>query len=343
VGENVAHETPKGAVKNRSEGVKTVAKTILKILFAVALIVWMVREGALNFDAFRKLSSPWLIAASVASGFLQIFLNNYRWLLLMRGQGFDISIRRTLPLSLIGLFFNFVMPGGVGGDVVKGYYVLQDHPEKKLAAAMSIFMDRLTGFFIMISMAFLAVFFNFSEVTHSSELTSIAVAVAVLFAAFLLFFALSLSKVLQGAWAQRLFDRLPLGGKLKRIYDALHSYRRAPREFFFAMLISFVSQGIVIVFVAIVGNALGETSIPLSVYAFLVPLGVVVQALPISPAGIGVGQAAFYFLFNAYLRRESDLGPTAMTMIQIVNFGWGLVGAYFYLHRSRPRALAAGA
>ncbi|MEK7357973.1 MAG: lysylphosphatidylglycerol synthase transmembrane domain-containing protein [Bdellovibrionota bacterium] len=318
-------------------------RTVLKILFAVALIFWMVNEGALNFGAFRKLSSPLLISVSILSGFAQLFINNYRWLLLLRAQGFESSIRRTMPLTFIGMFFNFAMPGGVGGDVIKGYYVLQDHPEKKLAAAMSIFMDRLSGFFVMIAMAFFAVFFNFSAVTHSKELTSIAIAVTCLFFAFLVFFAVSLSRVLQASWAQRMFDAVPGGGRLRKVYDILHSYRRAPREFALAMFLSFVSQSVVVLFIAIVGHALGETSIPLSVYAFLVPLGFVVQALPISPAGIGVGQAAFYFLFNSYLHRESDLGPTAMTVIQLVNFGWGLVGAYFYLHRSRPRALAADA
>lgn len=337
--DNVSHDKPKGS----GNAAKTFVKTALKIVFAIGLIVWMVREGALNFGAFAKLSSPLLIALAIGSSFFQVFVNNYRWLLLLRGQGFESTVGRTLPLSFIGMFFNFAMPGGVGGDVVKGYYVLQDHPEQKLAAAMSIFVDRLVGFFVMIAMAFLAVFFNFDAVTHSKELTSIAIAVSALFGAFLVFFGLSLSRVLQASWADRAFAKIPAGGKLKRIYEVLHAYRRAPRELALAILLSFVSQSSVIGFVAVVGHALGETSIPLMVYCFLVPLGIVVQALPISPAGIGVGQAAFYYLFNSYLGRESDLGPTAMTVIQLVSFGWGLVGAYFYLHRSRPRPLAVDA
>lgn len=341
--ENLSHDKPKSSSSGAKNSVKNVVKTALKIVFAVGLIVWMVKEGALNFGAFAKLSSPVMIAFVFVSSLAQVFINNYRWLVLMRGQGFESSVKRTFPLSLIGLFFNFAMPGGVGGDVVKGYYLVQDHPEKKLAAAMSIFVDRLIGFFIMIAMAFVAIFLNFSEVTHSKELTSIAVAVAALFLGFLVFFALSLSKLLQGAWAQGLFDKIPGGSKLRRIYETLHSYRRAPRELALAMFLSSLSQASVIAYVMVVGNALGESSIPVSVYCFLVPLGIVVQALPISPAGIGVGQAAFYYLFNSYLHKESDLGPTAMTMLQLTNFAWGLVGAYFYLHRSRPRALAVDA
>ena len=54
-------------------------------------------------------------------------------------------------------------------------------------------------------------------------------------------------------------------------------------------------------FVYAIAQAMGETTIPISAYFFLVPVGTVVQALPISPAGIGVGQAAFFFLFNHYL------------------------------------------
>jgi hypothetical protein len=81
---------------------------------------------------------------------------------------------------------------------------------------------------------------------------------------------------------------------------------------------------------------MGVTELPFSMYCFLVPIGVIVQALPISPAGIGVGQAAFFFLFNLSLGKESQIGPTAITTMQILQFVWGIVGAFFYLQRKKP-------
>jgi uncharacterized membrane protein YbhN (UPF0104 family) len=56
-------------------------------------------------------------------------------------------------------------------------------------------------------------------------------------------------------------------------------------------------------------------------------------AIPISPAGVGIGQAAFFFLFNEYLGHESDLGSVVITTYQIAQFILSLSGAIFNLAR----------
>ncbi len=321
--------------------IKNVTKTVLKILFAVALIYWMIRKGALDLNVFKEIASVPLIAFCLGCVLLQVVINNYRWLILLRAQNFESSVGRTLPLSFISLFFSFVMPGGVGGDVMKGYYLLQDHPKQKFAAVISIFMDRMVGFFVMVATTFFALFFNWNDVSHSRELQSVAVAVTLLFTAFIVFFSLSLSRRISqrvlDSWIGRLiFERMPGAAKLRRIYENVHAYRNKPSAFFIAIALSVVNQLLIVAFIVAIANAMGVEGIPLMVYFFLVPVGIVVLALPISPAGIGVGQAAFYFLFSLYLGKSSQLGPTAVTAMQIINFAWGLVGAYFYLHRKRP-------
>lgn len=317
--------------------IKQTLTTTAKVAFAAALIYWMIRKGAIDFDVFMRLATPLMVTFGVVATFGQIFINNYRWLCLMRGQGFESSVRLTMPLSLIGMFFNFVMPGGVGGDVIKGYYLLQQHPKQKFAAAVSIFMDRVMGFFVMSATAFFALFLNWQAVARSHELRAIALGVAGLFIGFLVFFFISLSKVLQKkSIARILFDSLPGGQKLRRIYDTLHSYHKAPSALVMASALSLGNIGIMVVFCYVVGLSMGVTELPFSMYCFLVPIGVIVQALPISPAGIGVGQAAFFFLFNLSLGKESQIGPTAITTMQILQFVWGIVGAFFYLQRKKP-------
>lgn len=326
---------------SQGKSIQSIAATALKILLAVGLIVWMVKRGALDFGAMARLATPGLILFCLACVFCQIFVNNYRWLCLLRGQGFDTNIRRTLPLSLIGMFFNFAMPGGVGGDVVKGYYLLQDNPSRRFAAAVSIFMDRMIGFFIMIATAFLALFLNWDVVAHTPQLQSIAYGVSVLFMGFLVFFAISFSRRLgQHPFMNALFNKMPLGNRFRSLYETLHSYRAQPKALFLAMLMSGFNQILLVAFTVAIGEAMG-IDIPLAAYFFLVPIGTVAQALPISPAGIGVGQAAFFFLFNLYLHTESQLGPTSVTAMQLSSFAWGLLGAFFYLRRKKPVELQA--
>lgn len=131
-------------------------KTMVKLMIAVGLVYWIISRGSLDLNVLKGLLRPGFLAVALCLMFSNIFLNNYRWVVLMKGQGFQTSIRETLPLTFIGMFFNFAMPGGVGGDVVKGYYLLQDHPERRLAAATSVLMDRLVGFFSMIVFSIVA-------------------------------------------------------------------------------------------------------------------------------------------------------------------------------------------
>lgn len=334
--------------KATPQRLKSLLQLFLKVGFAGALIYWMISKGHLDLRVIANLATPALVAFCLICVFAQVFVNNYRWLLLMRAQGIDSDIRHSLPLSFIGMFFNFVMPGGVGGDVIKGYYLLQDFPRRKVAAAVSIFMDRMVGFFIMITTAFLAVFFNWEQVSHSRELQSIAAGVSLLFMGFVVFFTLALSRRLGRrifqAWGvgEAFLDKFPGGGKLRQIYDVVHGFRKEPRYFFWACLLSAGNQILFVTFVVAIGWAMGVREIPLMVYFFLVPVGTVVMALPISPAGIGVGQAAFYFLFSLYLGKQSQIGPTAVTVMQVTNFVLGLVGAVFYLSRKKPQELNAG-
>lgn len=313
---------------------KNALKTALKIAFAALLIGWLAKKGVLDIASLKAVATPTLIAFCLATVGLQIFANNYRWLTLMRAQGFESTIGKTMPLSLIGMFFNFAMPGGVGGDVVKGYYLLKQHPQQKFAAAVSIFMDRLIGFFVMIATAFVALFLNYAEVATSPQLTSVAFGVSILFAGFLVFFAISFSSI-----DPALFEKLPGGRKIRALYEVLHSYRHTPKALAIAIAMSAVNQLLIVAFVAVIGAQLG-VDIPLAIYFFLVPIGTVAQALPISPAGIGVGQAAFFFLFKLHMHEESPIGPVSVTATQLASFAWGLAGAYFYLRMSHQKPKA---
>lgn len=329
----------------KTHPLRGIITTVVKIALAAGLIYWMIQKGVLNFGSIVSLATPGMILFCLGCVFAQIFINNYRWILLMRAQGMETTVGYTLPLSFIGMFFNFFMPGGVGGDVVKGYYVLQDYPQNKVAAAISIFMDRMVGFFIMIATAFLAVFFNWGSVSHSPQLQSVGVGVSLLFAGFVAFFTLALSrrlgKRLFDAWLGELvFVKLPGGDKLRRVYDVVHGFRQHPKLFFWACFLSVGNQMLLVAFTAVIGLAM-NVDIPLSVYFFLVPIGMVATALPISPAGVGVGQAAFLFLFNMYLGKESQFGPTAMTVMQATNVAMGVVGAFFYFVRKKPAAMTA--
>jgi uncharacterized membrane protein YbhN (UPF0104 family) len=261
----------------------------------------------------------------------QVFINNLRWLLLLRGLSFQAGIRQTLPLTFISLFFSFMMPGGVGGDVIKGYYLVRANPNLRVRAVVSILMDRILGFFGMTALAVLALPWAWPGMASNPKLHAVAAGVVFLFVGFLFFLAVSFSRR-----ARRL---LPQWRPVLKLYDAFHAYRTAPWSVVGALGLSWLGLSFVIGFFVYVALRLGDEAVPVASILFLAPIGLVVQVIPISPAGIGVGQAALFFLFSSYLGHESQFGPAAVTMIQVFSFAWGLLGAFFYL-RMKPDSAA---
>ena len=67
--------------------------------------------------------------------------------------------------------------------------------------------------------------------------------------------------------------------------------------------------------------------LPINVFLLCVPLGTVLMALPISPGGIGVGQAVYFFMFDVFGEGLGQIGFLAVTVMQVVYFLWAIVGA----------------
>jgi uncharacterized protein (TIRG00374 family) len=254
---------------------------------------------------------------------------------LLRGQGFAVTTSKTLPLTLIGVFFNFAMPGGVGGDVIKAFYLIQEFPGLRVRAAMTVIMDRIIGLFVMVGVAVVVMLFKWQWFLASAELAPLFYAVSTVFVGFVVIFVVLFSRRLhKKAIVQQILAKVPGGSFLEKLYDAFRSYRDS-RVLLKVALLSFLSQVATILLFISVGHFMGMASVPWSAYFFVVPMGLITMSLPIAPAGIGVGQMAMFYLFNWYLAYNTQLGPNAITALQVSQFMWGLVGAYFYLRRRK--------
>jgi hypothetical protein len=71
--------------------------------------------------------------------------------------------------------------------------------------------------------------------------------------------------------------------------------------------------------------------VPAGYFFLLVPLGLVAIAVPISPAGIGVGQAAFFALFRIVSAAHATAAADAFTVYQFAVILVSLTGFYWYL------------
>ncbi len=316
---------------------KRLILNLAKLGFAAALIYWLIHSKKITLEPFVQLANSWWpIPLALGSTALMLFVNNYRWLLLLHGQGIPISQWKTLRLSFIGLFFNLAMPGSVGGDVLKAYYITREYPHAKLKVATSVLVDRLVGLYSIILLAFIAIVSNLPKVTGEPALRNLGIFIFLLFGAFNLFFLIGFSRRIRGHdFTENVLKKLPAGGKVAKIYDGVHSFRDGQKQFLIGIALSLFAQSQMITSLFIIGRHLGF-EVSFESFFFVFPVGFMAIAIPISPAGIGVGQAVFLKLFHWYNGVETAMGPTLITINQVCLAILGLMGAGFYFtHKAR--------
>jgi uncharacterized protein (TIRG00374 family) len=315
------------------EKAKTIVKSLLKFLIAFLIIFWMVKKGMLDFKLLGQLLTFKHLSICLGLCFVPIFLNNLRWLILMRSQGLEVTVPRTLSLSFIGLFFNFVIPGGVGGDIIKGYYLFKDQEKSRMVAGMSILVDRIVGVAGFSLISLVAIVTRPDLLESQPQLQSVTLAVLGLFTGIFLFFLISASdKFSQHPLLKSLFDRIPLGKFFDSMLTTVQAFSRKPKHLLVSIGLTFFSQLTMILMMFYAGTALGF-EIPFTVYAFAIPIALIVTAVPIAPAGLGVGQAAIFVLFSWATGSDTQAGTSAITAFQACMLGWGFLGLFLYLRQ----------
>jgi len=309
---------------------------IFKLALAAGIIFWLVQSERLDFSSLALLTHPLYFLPCLFFIGLGLAITAERWRRLLKSQGIPLSFLRTSQLVLIGTFFNYMMPGGVGGDLVKGYYIAQDFPDTRTKAVISVLMDRLIGLFSMLFLALSLMTYQWDLIQGSPQLKLIFIVLLLLFFAFCVFWSLIFSKRIYHLglfdWLLNFFSEK---SSIRHLYHSLVSYRHTPKVFFPTFVLSLLAQVSSVLFFYIAGLGLGFDNIPFQIYLFVIPVAFIIQAIPVSPAGIGIGQAALLFVFNLSLGQQTNVGPTTMTAFQIMTFFYGLLGAYFYLGISK--------
>lgn len=318
------------------QNLKSIASSAAKFLISFGLVFWLVSSGKINFSSIKVILDPIYLIPSFLLMAVNIFIGSERWRFLLNRQGVVISSFHAFRLTLIGIFFNFAVPGGVGGDLIKGVEITRENPNAKSKTAFSVLMDRVIGLYAMVLIAAVTMLFDFEHIQKVPVLKVLFVTVwlFVLISSFLFKLAFSQREIIHTN-LEKIFLKLPLSKITTKVYSILRSYGKNKSTFWYSVLMSFTAQSLVVFLYMIVGNALGLSQIKMQTYFLVVPLGLITTALPIAPAGVGVGQAAFIYLFYTYLGYQTEVGATAITIQQVIMFFLGLIGAYFYLTRKK--------
>ncbi|NDG85368.1 MAG: UPF0104 family protein [Proteobacteria bacterium] len=117
-------------------------------------------------------------------------------------------------------------------------------------------------------------------------------------------------------------------GSIERLYLGVMGYRAYPKRILKAIALSVMIHLFLILLAFFVTEAISKDAIPVFAIAVIVPIGMLATAIPVLPAGVGTGHAAFLGLFHLV---GSPLGAEVFSMIVIYQVLTGVIGGGVYL------------
>lgn len=304
---------------------------IWRPLLALLLLFFLIKKGPFDLNQLKFiLGQPKIIVLGLCIFLGQIFIWSYRWKLFVDLVTY-VKFYKTIQLTLVGMFFNFFIPGGVGGDIVKAIELSKNKTTSRSKALSTVMSDRIFGLFAMITLstAFLALDYLKApsdfifKIGLSSFLIFAGMTSALLFLPYI--FSL-ISKVLVSKDSKILKTLEKLINSLHFTFTTFKNTKIQSKSF----LASTISQFLAIFYLYSVVSALGVPPPSFLVFFSLCCFGFVASALPIMPGGIGVGQYAFYFLFSNINEEVGKASITAITTLQIFTLLYALVGGLIF-------------
>ena len=331
------------AGSRRPFSIRNGAIQALKLALASGVILVLIFRGDIGWEALQASLSKWhysipafLILALTTVGHL------WRWQSLLRASSVVLPHREVFSYLMISKFFNMAFPSYVSGDIIRGCYVLRRASKGKTDATgsvevedkagsstvvASILFDRLAGLLPMLLVCLLGLLGSlwYSLPPHVVASVGVLAGSGVLLLLFLFLLAYRLPQ--PPGFLLKISKRFNMHHSVSSLFLGTHHYVRNLKLIRNILGISFLNHGLVIASFVLFGLALGIHA-PLMGYLIFVPLGLMVTAIPVAPAGLGVGQVAFLALFHTL---GTSQGANLFTLFIASHILINLSGAALYL------------
>jgi len=263
---------------------------LLRLLVTVGLLWILARRVDIENVIEMAGNVSLLLAAAPTAMVALVLMTAVRWQVILAAEGFSLRLGGLMKLLFVGLFFNQVLPTGIGGDAVRAW---RCHKlGVSLGAAMrSVLIDRASGYIVMVAIYMASLPTLLQVIPDPGARASILAVLGV---------------ALSGLLVLLLIDFLP--ARLMRLpgFAAITDLSRAarrlitdPRRCAATVGLSILAFGLTVLAHKLVGDSLG---VPLSFVTWLVivPPVSLIQLAPVSLAGWGVREAAMVVVLAGF-------------------------------------------
>ncbi|MGB0598360.1 MAG: lysylphosphatidylglycerol synthase transmembrane domain-containing protein [Rubripirellula sp.] len=312
---------------------KSIAKLAIPALIIGYLLIYHVSPE--NWQQLANQPKNYgLLTAALLVATLAILLSFVRWCILVRCQGIDLTMLEAIRIGSICFLLSFVSAGSVGGDLFKAVFLARRRPGKGVAAVASVLVDRGTGLYALVLLVAIALLLTNPTGTAEAGigLTQIKWVTGTLL---LSGTAALMLLILGGRWVDRwiqIGSGWPLLGPLiKHIGPPLRIFHSHAPAFIASIVMSLVVHVMLSISIYLTARAIYTDPPTLAEHFVIVPIGMLVAALPITPAGIGLFEAAIESLYLIIPAKPTLASGTLVALIfELVKIITATLGTIFY-------------
>ncbi len=288
-------------------------------------------------------------ALAFVFGFGALLITFLRWYVLVRAVDIPFRVYDALRLGFIGFFFNTFLPGSVGGDAVKALFLAREQTNRRATAVATVIMDRAIALWALVwFVAILGAGFWAGGLLEGDGAEPcrriVQTAWVVVGTSLTAWLALGLLPQRRAELFAGRLSRLPkVGHAAAELWQAVWTYRCRQKSVFAVLALSWVGHvGFVFLFyfsALTLWDANSGQQIPsLAQHFLIVPIGLVINALPLFPGGAGIGELGFGKLYE-WLGCSEASGVLASLVQRVITWGIGLLS--YLVYRKMRSALPA--
>jgi uncharacterized protein (TIRG00374 family) len=306
----------------------------LKIIISFTFVYFILTKiDSIEFAEILRNTNVLFLFLSFLLSPIMILVSVWKWHILLKAQHKSVSFVRLLGLYYVGYLFNHLLPTSVGGDVITSYE-LGKHTGGNAESVASVFMNRFTGFIMLILAACVSLVVN---INLFSDL-SIAFAMGLMvFGSILLVWAILDERLT--FLVERQLGNSQVSSKIiaksKKMRNALLVYRNDLRTLIYAFSISIIFLMLMIINIYI-GCLAFNIHPSLPGLLVITPFIQVVSMLPISLGGVGLREWAYIIAFPQ-IGLSASVGLSVCLLLRFKGIVSGFIGGILYPLVTRKR------
>ena len=301
---------------------------------------WLANPQQVTFDGYA-------FALSATVYFAALLLTFYRWFVLVHALELPFGFGDSLRLGFVGFVSSLLAPGSVTGDLVKMGFIATEQ-KRRAAAIATIVADRLIGLYalFLVSAILGAIFWR--EAWPNDWLRRMLLLIWGVTGGGGVGLLILLYVPHPFDWlVPRLGRFAKIARMLAELAEALQQYRYRPLTLAWALFLGMLGHaGFVLSFYLCAVALRGPVAPPpLYLHFLFIPIGMVFQAVPLTPGGNAGANENFFDWLYKLVDPNFKLGVLITLLQRAVTWTVGLLGLVWYipLRQKTKRAKAQAA